>query len=64
MHQCPPGEANSSAGSQDIFRILWNTEGPLPHLEETATCVSILSQINPVHASDPIFGRLILIIYI
>jgi hypothetical protein len=55
MHQCPSVEANSSAGSQEIFRTLWNPEGLLPHLEEPATCVSILSQINSVHASHPIF---------
>jgi hypothetical protein len=31
MEQSPSWEANKSSASQEIPRVLWNTEGSLPH---------------------------------
>jgi len=39
-------EANGSPATQEIPRILWNPEGPLPSSKQP----SYLSHINPVYA--------------
>jgi len=59
--QSPSWEANWFAASQEIPRILWN---PKVHycIHKCLPPVSILSQINPVHAPQPTSWRSILIL--
>jgi hypothetical protein len=38
MEQSLSWEASRSLASQEIPRVLWNSEGSLPHSQEPATC--------------------------
>jgi hypothetical protein len=48
MEQSPSWEANWSAASQEIPRILWNSKVHYC-IHKCPPCVLILSQLNPVH---------------
>jgi hypothetical protein len=59
--QSPSWEANSFSGSQEMFHILRNTKVHY-HVNKSPPPVHILSQVNLVHAPNPIYWSSILIL--
>jgi hypothetical protein len=53
MEQSPSWETNPFSASQEIHRIFTEPEGSSPHFQELPP-VPILSQINLVHAPNPL----------
>ena len=62
MEQSPSWESNRYSASQEISHILWNLKVH-HHTHSSLPPVSILIQINAIHASHPTSWRSILILY-